>query len=814
MSVPPDFVSQTCKDNQVCFVKSWQILGLDLDIENEDIVPTKKRKVLPPLNYNNDIVTKFKNVDGRLMECSQKAVNEFTSPCVNNMLSSYSNLSPERHASNSMNISGYKNLSDRDVFLKLHLPCQLYEYYLNERKISKLYDWQKECLCDPRLLRGSNIILSLPTGSGKTMIAELLMLREIINNKKSCLIVLPYVAIVQEKMNLLMELKTMFDINILDYAAGKGAIPPVKFEKGIGTIYIATIEKANILINSLIATRRINEIGLMVIDELHMIGESNRGIFIEQMITKYLMTLSGQIIGLSATLDDMTYLKKFMKAHVLSVDFRPVRLDQKVKILNKMYYLEESGDSKRLIPIPGQINNNSYYDSRDSSGILPFLKPLIPNQSVLIFCPTKDSCENLCSLLSEILAEDPVYADNDPRKEDLIEMIRNDNGGRICEIMEYGILVGVCYHHSGITVEERDRIETAFKSGILHTLCATSTLAAGVNLPARRVIIKDPFLHNEIMSKSQYIQMVGRAGRAGLNNYGDSITIITSKEKEKKFRQMIELSCIKCTSQMVKGINNYTNFQVLLLDMICFSMAKTREDLEKIMYSTLYGYEHTAEVIKILNCVLAKLLEFGMIKIDCNIYVATSLGIATQNANFAPDVAVSVKRELDNHLENGIILSSEEHLIYILLQNNISIKANEGILYNELENFEKNEFKLFSKLFDVSHPQLLLEFSSQHRFKSKFAKIYIFFMIKRLLKKQSIWDVAREFDVQRGWLQNVLQNFYNHAKCVIRFCEKIPELWSVCHLSPHVLKKLFNSLSPTFDSLQLVKMVNETKETA
>lgn len=520
-----------------------------------------------------------------------------------------------------------------------------------------------------------------------------------------------------------------------------------------------------------------------------MIGESNRGIFIEQMLTKYLLTLSGQIIGLSATLDDMTCLRKFMKAHVLSVDFRPVRLDQKVKIMNKMYYLDESSGFRRLVPIPGQTNNNSYYDPRDSSGVLPFLKPLIPHQSVLIFCPTKDSCENLCSVLSEILSEDLIYADNDPRKEDLIDMIRSDNGGRICEIMEYGILAGVCYHHSGITIEERDRIETAFKNGIIHTLCATSTLAAGVNLPARRVIIKDPFLHEEIISKSQYTQMVGRAGRAGLNNYGDSITIITSRNKEKKFREMVETPYTKCTSQMVKGVNNYKNFQVLLLDMICLSMAKTREDLEKIMYSTFYGYEHKSEVIKILNCVIGKLLEYNMIKMECNMYVATLLGIATQNANFAPDIAVNVKRELDDHLENGIILSSEEHLIYILLQSDISLKVNESIMHNEMEDLERNDPQLFSKISNVSYPQFISEFATQNRPKSKFVKMYIFFMIRKLLKKQSIWDVAKEFNVQRGWLQNVLQNFNNHAKCLIRFSEKLPELWSICLLSPHVLNK-------------------------
>lgn len=71
--------------------------------------------------------------------------------------------------------------------------------------------------------------------------------------------------------------------------------------------------------------------------------------------------------------------------------------------------------------------------------------------------------------------------------------------------------------------EERDVVETCFKSGVVRVLVATSTLAAGVNLPARRVIFRQPKIGRDFLDVTRYRQMAGRAGRAGIDTKGESV---------------------------------------------------------------------------------------------------------------------------------------------------------------------------------------------------------------------------------------------------------------------------------------------------
>jgi replicative superfamily II helicase len=115
---------------------------------------------------------------------------------------------------------------------------------------------------------------------------------------------------------------------------------------------------------------------------------------------------------------------------------------------------------------------------------------------------------------------------------------------------------GIMFHHGGLTLEERSVIESAFRSKTIVFLFCTTTLAAGVNLPARRVIIYEPKSGKELIPVSRYHQMSGRAGRFGLDNFGDSI-LMCSDASEAHGRFLFSAACEPVQSSLGSDLGRF-----------------------------------------------------------------------------------------------------------------------------------------------------------------------------------------------------------------------------------------------------------------
>ena len=171
------------------------------------------------------------------------------------------------------------------------------------------------------------------------------MLQELLCRRRDVLMILPYVAIVQEKISGLSSFGIELGFFVVEYAGSKGKFPPIK-RREKKSLYIATTEKGHSLVNSLIETGRISSLGLVVVDELHMIGEGTRGAILEMTLAKILYTSkTTQIIGMSATLNNVEDLQKFLQADYYTSQLRPVELKEYLKINDTIYEVDSRAEN-------------------------------------------------------------------------------------------------------------------------------------------------------------------------------------------------------------------------------------------------------------------------------------------------------------------------------------------------------------------------------------------------------------------------------------------------------------------------------------
>lgn len=142
-----------------------------------------------------------------------------------------------------------------------------------------------------------------------------------------------------------------FSVRIEEYAAHKGRIPPIK-RQDHRSLFVCTIEKASLLINSLMEKNELKTIGLLVLDEVHMIGESGRGANLECLISKFSAAQpKGQIVAMSATIGNSDQLAKFLKGFHFHNSNRPVTLKQYITNGKLVLRVKDDGslDDERML---------------------------------------------------------------------------------------------------------------------------------------------------------------------------------------------------------------------------------------------------------------------------------------------------------------------------------------------------------------------------------------------------------------------------------------------------------------------------------
>ncbi|KAH1019210.1 hypothetical protein HUJ04_009061 [Dendroctonus ponderosae] len=600
------------------------------------------------------------------------------------------------------------------------LPDHVKDLVKQYKGIDKLYDWQEECL-NMAIESRSNLIYALPTSGGKTLVAEVLMLREILCYQKNVIFILPYVAIVQEKVWDFSPFGVALDFLVEEYASNKGVYPPRKRRRK-NSVYIATIEKGLGLLNSLIETGRLSEIGLIVIDELHLIGEEGRGATLEACLSKIIFLAENiQIVGMSATIGNIEDISKFLNAEVYRKNFRPVELTEYVKCENQIAKINWGCKDENDLLIDVKKLDFKYSEAvskLDPDMLGGLVLQVVPKGSCLVFCPSRTNCENVVHLLCKLTKPHlKDYKKNE--KNELLKALEEDCG-ELCRVLRTSVPFGIAYHHSGkllsahtfhfgcahqgvfccsgLTSEERRLIEEAFRAGTISVICCTSTLAAGVNLPARRVILRSPYTGKEFINLSKYKQMAGRAGRAGLGETGESI-IVTSSADLPKVKKLLMSPMTQAMSDLPssegKGLSQ------LLLSCISLGIANTRFQLQKVSRSTLMAVQEDrldVNIKALTDSVIKKLFKLGALQEgddqEKSRSVASQCNVSVKMDTSVMDLESISQASSSNKSKRTLVLTSNAKLVVSNL-GRAAIKAGLQLtrahqLYDDLHQAQKS----------------------------------------------------------------------------------------------------------------------------
>ncbi|XP_037718740.1 helicase POLQ-like [Drosophila subpulchrella] len=714
------------------------------------------------------------------------------------------------------------------------LPDKVKKMILEHKGIKSLYEWQDECLNLPAIRKRKNLIYALPTSGGKTLVAEILMLRELLCRERNVLFILPYVSIVQEKVSAMSPFAIDLDFLVEEYTAGKGKCPPQPCRKR-RSLFIASIEKGAVLMDSLIDVQRPHEIGLVVVDELHLIGEKGRGATLEAFLTKVMfLNANIQIVGMSATIGNLSEISSFLNADVYTRGFRPVELKEYIKCGRDLLQINSAGQTLDEIFVPSRSVDYNYSEAvkrADPDHLAGLISECAPEHCCLVFCPSRKNCENVALLLSRIVPKQKFFEHRRSEKVDLMDAL-DKMCGILSPVLAKTLPYGIAYHHSGLTTDERKYIETAYRFGVITVICCTSTLAAGVNLPAKRVIIRAPYVGQEFMTLCKYKQMVGRAGRAGLGEAGESILIAQSKDNL-QVGQMLFSPMDKALSSMDQ--QEAVGLQSLILSVVGLNLAECRRDLYRLVNSTLLAVQASSLEVAVEEIVLRILREMFKNKVlqlteppakskinsseiittqDVNQtnrpagerrlligqstpFKLTNIGRAAFKAGIDYKRANAIHKDL-KQAQQQLILTNYLHLLYLVVCFNSNERGDElfpadaSVLFGVYTSLPPDSQALFKQLgFTEAHAARLFKTQSvQGPLSLQLNRLYKVLILADILNLMPLPSVATKYNVERGTLQHLISQSIAASSAIVRLCEELEEFWCYKPLFERILHKM------------------------
>jgi helicase len=498
------------------------------------------------------------------------------------------------------------------------------------------------------LLEGQNIVLASPTASGKTLIAELASMKHVLENHGKVMYLSPLRALASEKYE---EFRKYTDIVKADGRKVSVGISTGDFDDADNwmeryDVIVTTNEKADSLLRH--RAKWMESISLVIADEVHLLNEGERGPTLEIVLARLMQVNPHiQILALSATITNVDEIAGWLNSKYIVTEWRPINLKEGVALQDEIQY--KDGGSRRIEQETRFTYINLVLDTLRNGG------------QALVFASTRKNAVAAAKTLaghmnkaapktgSKLIKQTMEEANRKVLEKEARKIEEAGEKTQISDELADMVRAGVAYHHAGLSGSQRKIIEDAFKERKIKVLTATPTLAWGVNLPARTVIIQDyrrfeAGYGNYPIPVLDYKQMAGRAGRPKYDKFGESVIIAKTRDEAD---YLMEGYVLAKTERIWSRMAVEKIIRGHVLATIASDYAHSEEGIFEFFGKTFYAYQYDVKAIKsIIAKILAYLFHEQMISYDRRDIIATKFGKRVSELYIDPLSAVIIREAL------------------------------------------------------------------------------------------------------------------------------------------------------------------------
>jgi len=458
---------------------------------------------------------------------------------------------------------------------------------LKEQGIEELYPPQERAA--PIALAGRSLVLAIPTASGKSLVAYLAVLRHVLNGGKAMYIV-PLRALAAEKYDDLRAFEKLgikVGMSVGDYDSPDPTL--ARYD-----VLVSTSERADSLLRH--RADWLTKLTVVVADEVHLINDADRGPTLEVTLAKMRqVNPKMQVVALSATIRNSGELAKWLNAEHVQSDWRPVPLKSGVMFNGFVTWTDHS-------------TTEFAATEDDLSGLVEDI--IDTGGQALVFVNTRKSTEALAKALTVSVRPRLKERDRAALKKMGEEMVhRQEESTSMANRLARCVEGGTAFHNAGLLNDQRRQVEESFKKGKIKVIVATPTLASGINLPARRVIVRDVTRYDVNLGFTpipvlEVQQMCGRAGRPRYDTYGEAILMAKREEDVDYF---LEDYLLSPPEPIESKLGTEPALRVHILAVIATGHCRTVDELYGFLGQTFFAFERD---VHDLESKVEKVLQF------------------------------------------------------------------------------------------------------------------------------------------------------------------------------------------------------------